>query len=164
MMTADQTAGDCRHPAIGIDEMGRIADALAAAKSRQDVEAAMSIYHPDCVLEAPSLVSRHQGAEQIRSALEGFFKRFPDYSVELGGRAIGGDTLLAWGTIHLTLTGRPGGQSPNGRRSSVPVFILFRFADGQVIWESFNFDLASLCRQSGVSTDALVPNGVEEGA
>jgi hypothetical protein len=62
------------------------------------------------------------------------------------------------------LTGRVGGQLPSGRRSSLPVFILFRFHEGRVIWESFNFDLASLCRQSGVSTDALVPDAAGERA
>lgn len=160
---ADQISRAGRAPTAYFDEMARIADALAAAKSNQDVDAAMEIYHPECVLEAPSLASRHQGATQIRAALEGFFKRFPDYEVELGGRAVSDDVLIAWGSIHLTLGGRPGGQLPNGTRATVPVFILFRFCEGRVLWESFNFDLAILCRQSGVSTDALVPVGRQEG-
>lgn len=135
--------------------MAAIVDALAKAKSRQDVGAAMVVYHPRCVLEAPPFGSRHEGSEQIRPALEGFFARFPDYAVTLDGQAVSGDTLAAWGSIHLTLTGQPGGQTPNGKRATVPVFILFRFRDGRVVWESFNFDLASLCRQSGVSLDAF---------
>lgn len=138
-------------------EMAEIVDALAAAKSRQDVEAAMSIYHPHGVLEAPPFASRREGATQIRAALEGFFALFPDYAVTLEGSAVSGDTLIAWGSIHLTVTGTPGGQKPNGKRAKVPVFILFRFRDGRVFWESFNFDLASLCRQSGVTADAFVP-------
>ena len=158
-MNAVPISGECASSTMSLDEMVRVADALAVAKSKQDLEAAMEIYHADCVLEAPSLASRHQGASQIRTALLGFFKRFPDYAVEFNGRAVSGDILVAWGAIHLTLTGRPGGQLPNGRRASLPVFILFRFSEGRIIWESFNFDLASLCRQSGVSTDALVPGG-----
>lgn len=138
-------------------EMARLVEALAVAKSRQDVEAAMEIYHPNGVLEAPSLTSMHEGGAQIRAALEGFFKRFPDYAVDLDSSAVSDDTLITWGTIHMTLSGRPGGQSPNGKRASLPVFILFRFADNRVVWESFNFDLATLCRQSGVTPDALVP-------
>lgn len=138
-------------------EMARIVDALAAAKSRQDVDAAMEIYHPHGVLEAPPLASRREGAAQIRTALEGFFSLFPDYAVALEGHAASGDTLIAWGAIHLTLTGTPSGQATNGRRATVPVFILFRFRGGRIVWESFNFDLASLCRQSGVSADAFFP-------
>ena len=141
--------------------MADIVDALAAAKSRQDVDAAMNIYHPRGVLEAPPFGSRREGAAQLRAALEGFFSLFPDYAVTLEGRAVSGDTMITWGTIHLTLSGRPGGQTPNGKRASVPVFILFRFRDGRVFWESFNFDLASLCRQSGISADAFPPTNAK---
>lgn len=138
-------------------EMAGIVDALATAKSRQDIEAAMRIYHPQGVLVAPPLGPPREGAAEIRAGLVRFFSLFPDYAVTLEGHAVSGETLVAWGTIHLTLSGRPGGQTPNGRRAVVPVFILFRFADGRVVWESFNFDLASLCRQSGVSADAFHP-------
>ncbi|CEJ10224.1 SnoaL-like domain protein [bacterium YEK0313] len=138
-------------------EMAGIVDALATAKSRQDIEAAMRIYHPEGVLVAPPLGPPREGAAEIRAGLVRFFSLFPDYAVTLEGHAVSGETLVAWGTIHLTLAGRPGGQTPNGRRAVVPVFILFRFRDGCVVWESFNFDLASLCRQSGVSADAFFP-------
>lgn len=135
--------------------MAAIVDALAKAKSRQDIDAAMAVYHPQCVLEAPPFGSRREGSAQIHASLEGFFSLFLDYAVSLDGQAVSGDTLVSWGSIHLTLTGAPGGQVPNGKRATVPVFILFRFRDDRVIWESFNFDLASLCRQSGVSLDAF---------
>lgn len=39
---------------------------------------------------------------------------------------------------------------------SVPVFILFRFRDGRVGWESFHFDVAGVARQCGVEAAALV--------
>lgn len=141
--------------------MRQIVAGLAAAKSRQDIPAAMTFYHRDCVLEASCLRSSHRGSQEIRNALVGFFERFPDYHVDLSGQAASGDTLIAWGEIRLTLSGRPGEQVPNGTRARVPVFILFRFAEGQVIWESFNFDLATLCRQSGVTIDALLPPSPE---
>lgn len=146
-----------RAPITDPVEMAGIVDALAAAKSRQDIEAAMRIYHPQGILVAPPLGPPREGAAEIRASLERFFALFPDYAVTLDGHAVSGETLIAWGAIHLTLSGTPGGQRPNGRRATVPVFILFRFADGRVVWESFNFDLASLCRQSGVSADAFDP-------
>ena len=155
MMSTDQRNAAGQAPAVAAEAMAQIAGALAEAKSRQDVEAAMRIYHPQGVLEAPPFGSRREGAAEIRASLERFFSLFPDYAVTLEGSAASGNTLIAWGEIKVTLTGKPGGQSPNGERSRLPVFILFRFRDGCVIWESFNFDLASLCRQSGVTADAF---------
>jgi ketosteroid isomerase-like protein len=138
-----------------VSAFAEIVDALAKAKSRQDIGAAMAVYHPQCVLEAPPFGSRHEGSERIRAALEGFFSRFPDYEVTLEGQAIAGETFVSWGLIHVTLTGQSAGQTANGKRATVPVFILFRFRDSRVVWESFNFDLASLCRQSGVTLEAF---------
>ncbi len=142
---------------IDSTEMLRIAEELASAKSRQDVAAAMRVYHPQGILEAPPFVSRREGADDIRASLERFFTLFPDYSVTLTQSAVSGETLIGWGEIKMTMTGRPGGQTPNGQRACVPVFILFKFRDGLVFWESFNFDLASLCQQSGVTIDAFFP-------
>lgn len=136
-------------------EMVRLVAALADVKSRQDVEAAMAIYHPGGLVEAPPLGARCESAAQIRSGLKGFFAMFPDYSVELENQAISGDTLIAWGSVHLTLTRTPSGQTPSGKRATLPVFILFGFRDGRISFESFHFDLASLCRQSGVTLEAF---------
>ncbi|MER7755489.1 hypothetical protein [Kitasatospora sp. NPDC097643] len=35
-------------------------------------------------------------------------------------------------------------------------FILFRFRERQVLWESFHFDVAALARQCGVAATDLV--------
>lgn len=156
MIRDDQAILATTTPALEPGEMDRIVGALAAAKSRQNIEEAMQIYHPHGVLEAPPLASRREGAAEIRASLEGFFSLFPDYSVELEGSATNGDTLIAWGEIQVTMSGKPGGQTPNGQRARLPVFILFRFRDDRVFWESFNFDLASLCRQSGVTAEAFL--------
>ena len=130
---------------------------LAHVKSRQDVAAALEIYHPDGIMESPSMNSRAVGTASIQRHLESWFRMAPDYSVELGGAAVDGKTLASWGWISLTLHGAYEGQVPNGVRARVPVFILFGFKDKRIVWESFNFDLAALCRQSGVSAEAVYP-------
>src|SRR6185312_5482981 len=84
-----------------------------------------------------------------------FFVSFPDYRVVLEGHAASGDALVCWGTAQMTMTGDRFGASPNGLRAEVPVFIQFAFRDGLIAGEPFFFDLASLCAQSGVSTDAV---------
>jgi predicted ester cyclase len=132
-----------------------IVEQLADAKSRQLVDRAMGIYHPDGVLLCPPFRARAHGAAELRRSLSGFFAMMPDYSVTLTGYGMDGTTLCAWGTIAMTLAHTFTGDTPNGQRVETPVFILFRFRDGKVVWESFHFDLADVARQSGVSTTSL---------
>ncbi|MER6120371.1 ester cyclase [Streptomyces sp. NPDC001743] len=132
-----------------------LAHALAAAKSRQDVPAALRLFHPDMVLESPALGTTYRGLAENAKALRRFFAWFPDYDVALDGHADNPDTLVCWGTARLTMTGNRFGVVPNGRRAEVPVFIQFTFEEDLIAGERFFFDLATLCAQSGVSTDAL---------
>lgn len=129
---------------------------LASVKSRQDVKAALEIYHWNATLLCPPWKSSAQGRDEVEKSLINFFKLVPDYVVDLAGNAMDGDTLVSWGTIHMTLSTTPRGDAPNGKKASTPVFILFRFAEGKVIWESFHFDPADVARQSGVTTEAFV--------
>lgn len=132
-----------------------LAQALAAAKSRQDVGAALRLLHHDMVLDTPAFGSTARGIEQNEKALTRFFASFPDYHVELDGHADDGATLTCWGTAHMTMTGDRFGVAPHGRRADVPVVIQFRFADDRISYERFFFDLSHLCAASGVSTDAV---------
>ena len=45
--------------------------------------------------------------------------------------------------------------SPNGRRIETPAFLRFSFKDRLIASEYFMVDLAAICVQSGVSTDAV---------
>ncbi|WP_278261761.1 nuclear transport factor 2 family protein [Nocardia sp. AG03] len=132
-----------------------IIERLAEAKSRQDAATALSIYHPEGVLESPPLGTRSVGAE-IRDAIAGWFLFAPDYEVRLDGHGADGDTLCCWGEITFTPAFTFDGSVPDGTRATVPVFILFRFRDGLVSWESFHFDVAGVARQCGVAASALV--------
>lgn len=132
-----------------------LAQALAEAKSRQDVRAALAFLHPDVVLENPAFGSKAVGIEENRTTLTRWFKAFPDYAVELRGHASNGETLVCWGDVRMTMTGDRFGAVPNGRRSELPVFISFTFHDDLIASELFFFDLSALCAQSGVSTDVV---------
>lgn len=150
----NQTVSPCSE--TGLATATAIVSKLASVKSRQDIKAALEIYHPDATLLCPPWQSQAQGRAQVERSLFSFFKLVPDYVVELAGHGMTGDTLCSWGNIHMTLSATMRGDTPNGRKVSTPVFILFRFRDGQVIWESLHFDLADVARQSGVSVDAFV--------
>jgi len=137
------------------DRMFALAQALAAAKSRQDVPAALRLFHPDMVLESPAFGSRAQGLVENAKALTGFFRTFPDYQVDLHGHASNDDTLICWGTAQLTMTGDRFGVVPNGTRATLPVLIQFTFQGDLIAGERSFFALSALCAQSGVSTDAV---------
>ncbi|WP_225702243.1 ester cyclase [Bradyrhizobium cenepequi] len=135
--------------------MFELAEALAIAKSRQDVSAALAVLHPEMVLETPAFGTRACGLAENERILQRFFESFPDYDVVLEGHANTKDTLVCWGTARMTMTGDRFGVVPNGRRAELPVFISFAFNDDLILRERFFFDLSELCAQSGVSTDAV---------
>lgn len=136
------------------DRMFELAQALAVAKSRQDVPAALKLLHPQMVLESPFGTSA-KGLAENEKALTRFFGSFPDYHVALQGHADDGQNLICWGTVSMTMTGERFGVTPNGKRAVLPVFIAFTFRKGLIASERFFFDLSVLCAQSGVSTDAV---------
>lgn len=142
---------------LSLQRMKAIVSELAAVKSRQDLEGALAIYHPEGVLLSPPLGSRAQGRAELRNSLTAFFRFAPDYSVDLHGQAADGDALCAWGEIRFTPAYSFRGDKPNGKPSRTPVFILFRFRDDQVFWESFHFDLADVARQVGLPAEAFQP-------
>lgn len=136
-------------------KMLELANGLAEAKGRQDVEAALTFLHADMVLENPAFGTRMTGHEENRLALSRWFAAFPDYTVTFDGHAANGEELVCWGIARMTMTGDRFGVSPNGRRARLPVYIRFAFRDDLIAAESFFFDLSELCAQSGVSTDAV---------
>lgn len=140
---------------MDVDQKFELAQALAAAKSRRDLAAAMKLFHRDMVLETPAFGTTAQGLAENEKALTRFFASFPDYDVVLSGHAGNHDALVCWGTARMTMTGDRFGVVPNGRRAELPVFIQFAFKDGLIAGERFFFDLSALCAQSGVSTDAV---------
>ena len=135
--------------------MFELAQALAEAKGRQDLPAAMKLLHRDIILEAPAFGTVARGLAENEQVLSAFFRSFPDYEVLLEGHANNDETLVCWGRARMTMTGERYGVTPNGRRAEVPVFIEFAFKDGVIARECFFFDLSALCAQSGVSADAV---------
>lgn len=135
--------------------MFELAQALAVAKSRQDLPAALKVLHADMLLETPAFGTRARGLLENERILRRFFASFPDYDVVLEGHAASEDTLICWGTARMTMTGDRFGVAPNGKRAELQVVIQFAFKDDLILRERFFLDLSELCAQSGVSTDAV---------
>lgn len=132
----------------------RVAE-LGAAKSRQDVTAAMLVQHDDMVLDVPPLGARIEGKPANGAALNGFFKIFPDYAVTLEGHARADEELICWGQVRMTLSSNRYGVDPTGKTARFPAFFRFMFRDGLIVREYFLWDLAEACAQWGVSTDRV---------
>lgn len=138
------------------DEMIDVMSQLMVAKRAHDIDALLALYSKDCVLEQPSLGIRSVGHGAIRPGLVRFAQVFPDYERAFDGAAVDGNRLVSWGLAQMTLTGVFAGAQPNGKRASVMTFVVFAFdADRRIAYEGHHWDLASLCRQSGISVDAI---------
>lgn len=136
-------------------EMLTLVHDLMAAKKDHNIEALLALYHRDCVLEQPSLNVKSQGHAAIKPGLELFALHFPDYHRSFDGHAVNGRELVSWGMASMTLTGEFGNSKPNGKKSQVMTFVLFEFCENKIIREGHYWDLASICRQSGISADVL---------
>src|SRR5580700_3283384 len=111
------------------DQMFALAQALAVAKSRQDVPAALKLLHKDMLLETPAFGTSVRGLSANEQVLTRFFASFPDYEVVLEDHANNDEALICWGTVRMTMTGERFGVTPNGRCAEIPVFIKFTFKD-----------------------------------
>jgi hypothetical protein len=124
-----------------------LARSYGAAKSAQDVGAALALCSEDFVLETPSLGLATRDRKEAEQQLALFFTAFPDYRVTLEGLAAGAGAVVAWGRARLTWRGPFAGLEPSGRRAELPFASVFPAAGGQLRGERFLFDLASLCEQ-----------------
>jgi len=124
--------------------------AYAAAKSAQDVEAALGICHPDFSIETLAFGTNSRDREDTAGQLALFFSVFPDYRAETEGLLSGDDGVAWWGRISLTFSGPLLGRAPTGRHATIPAFSIFDFRDGLLARERFFFDLGMLCDGIGV--------------
>ncbi len=143
--------------------MMAIVQRLMDAKRRHDIDGLLALYTPDCVIEQPSLGVRSVGHAAIRPGLEQFARHFPHYRRVFEGAGMDGNTLCSWGTARFTLAGPLNGYMPNDRAVSVMTFVLFRCSGNRISHEGHHWDLASVCRQSGVPLEAFAAAGSTEG-
>jgi len=141
---------------MDVNRMIELVEALAEAKSRQDVPAAVRLFHPEMVLEAPAFGVAAHGLAENEQALNGFFVSFPDYAVTLDGHAHSAGTLVCWGTARMTPAEGWLGLAPHRRPVQLPVVLRFTFAGDRIASEWFFFDLATLAARSGLSADAVL--------
>jgi len=126
-----------------------------AAKSHQDVEAALAVCHPEFVIDTVPFGIATRGREDTAAQLGLFFSVFPDYRALGEGIASGDDGAAWWGRIALTFDGPLLGHPPTGKHAELPAVSIFTFRDGLLAREHFQFDLGTLCEQIGLPADRL---------
>jgi hypothetical protein len=127
-----------------------------AAKSEQDIGAALALCSEDFALETVSFGVEARDRKEAELQLAAFFRAFPDYRVALDGIATDDGVATAWGRAHVTFAGDFAGRPPTHRRAELPIFCVFDFAGGSLRRERFFFDAASLCEQIGLPHAELV--------
>jgi predicted ester cyclase len=140
---------------VSATTMRRLVGAYAAAKSRQDIDAALALCSDDFELETVALGIRAVGREAARLQLGLFFLAFPDYRVSLDGLSTGDEALAAWGRARLTFAGPLAELRPTGRTAELPIFCVFTFASDRIRSERFFFDLATLGEQLRMPIEPL---------
>jgi steroid delta-isomerase-like uncharacterized protein len=126
-----------------------------AAKSQQDVDAALALCSEDFLLDTPPFATAARGKDEARLQLELFFSVFPDYRVTVEGIAAEGDAVACWGRAHMTFAGSFLDVPPTGRSAELPFVSVFTCGSGSVRGERFYFDLATLCSQIGVPVERM---------
>jgi predicted ester cyclase len=129
--------------------------AYGAAKSEQDVGAALAVCSPDFVLDTPSLGAIARGTDEARAQLGLFFGVFPDYAFAIGGIAAEAGSVACWGRVRMTFAGDLLGLAPTGRTAELPAVSVFSCAGGAIGGERFYLDLAALCAQIGVPVEDM---------
>ena len=140
---------------MNLETMRAVTAKLKRAKMSKDLAALLSLYHPECQIEMPSLGSSSKGHAQIAVALGKFAATFTDYDRELNGSALQGDTFISWGDATVTLRGNFGSYQANGKGATVMTFVLFRFENEQIIYEGHYWDVSTICRAAGVPVEAV---------
>jgi predicted ester cyclase len=129
--------------------------AYGAAKSEQDIAAALAVCSPGFVLDTPSMGVIAHGRDETRAQLGIFFDVFPDYRFTIEGIAAEGSAVACWGRVRMTFAGRFFGLAPTRRTADLPAVSIFTYAGGALTGEVFHFDLATLCGQIGVAIEDM---------
>ncbi len=124
---------------------------LAKAKSAQDIQGALAIYHPDASLVTAGLGTQAKGVVEIEQQLNIFFALFPDYQVEIIDVACNENTLLATGYVYVT----PSLPNHTSQRIKQLTSFAFEFDENRISKEIFFLDFGLLCRTANISQKQL---------
>jgi hypothetical protein len=143
-----------------VERMRTVFEAFIAAESAHDPDAAAACFTTDAIYEIPSFGIAIAGRRALREFFAANFAADPELRPLPAGVAFGDDVCVYWGngrrSVNSDFMGttveRPGVYSPLG-------MAVLHFRDGLIEREISLADVLSMCREAGVSADALLAAG-----
>jgi len=120
------------------------------ARGRHDLEALIGLYASDCVVVSPMAAGNVHGPEANAKVYRAFFEAFPDATIEVEELLIDGDRVVEIGTLRATDTGGLMGMAPSGKLAVIPIVILSKVRNGEIVYERRVYDFTGLLVQIGV--------------
>jgi steroid delta-isomerase-like uncharacterized protein len=115
-----------------------------------DAAALATLYAADCRVESPLAAATLQGRQALTKVHDALFAAFPDIHWTSEQLIIDADLACFTGTFTGTYSGGFMGLEPTGRQIRIPVALICRFADGEIVYERRIYDLTGLFVQIGV--------------
>ena len=122
----------------------------AAAKCRQDTEAAMKLCTDDFLLHTEAVYNTATGKPNVARLLNMFFHVFPDYHVRVADGVSNGYGYTCWGELSMTMQERLGPWAATHRTTTQPFLCVFTTRDGLLASEHFFFDRNVMCDALGL--------------
>ena len=90
-----------------------------------------------------------RGLEEYKQAMAGYFTAFPDVKITIEDQIAEGDKVVTRVTFCGTHNGEMMGIAPTGKKVTIKVIFIVRFAEGKAVEEWENFDTHGMLRQIG---------------
>jgi steroid delta-isomerase-like uncharacterized protein len=130
-------------------------DTYARAWERQDIDALVECYAPNCEITSPMFPSV-RGVAGVEAAFQDVFRAFGDVTFQIDDLIVdtqsdgGGVKAVLVVTSHARHKGEIFGLSGSGRRIETQMVFVFRLKDNRITSERRMYDFTGLLVQLGV--------------
>ncbi|MGE0446150.1 MAG: ester cyclase [Vicinamibacterales bacterium] len=118
--------------------------------NQHDAAGLAQLYALDAQVESPLAAGTVRGRQALTKIHQALFDAFPDVSWERQHLIVDGELVAQIGQFGGSYTGGFMGLPPNGRPFSIPVAIVCRIGDGEILYERRVYDLTGVLVQIGV--------------
>jgi steroid delta-isomerase-like uncharacterized protein len=131
------------------EEMDRFLARRLEHWKNHDTAALARDHAEDCVLDSPA-AGKVKGRAAIEKVYRGFLSSFPDLAFDAIDFLIDGDRVAQVATMTGTNRGGFMDVPPTGKKVSVPLVLIFRVKDGQIVEQQSVYDFTGMLLQAGV--------------
>ncbi len=125
------------------------------AENRRNIAGLLETLCDDPIYKIMATSATFKGPARVAEFYMGLFDGVPDATFELINAFVGEEGVVEESILRGTQRGILFGIPPTGREIALPLTIVFPILRGQIMGERLYFDLATLARQLGVSSDNI---------